>query len=207
MDLDNKYVQSAFNFFERPKSKTNYMIKRIVKVLSYVFLLILILVFDSSCRKFDGDITVPSYLQIDSLSIYTDYQIQGSNSHKITTVWIYVDDQIIGIYELPTKAPILADGLHKVRLDAGINMDGIRSLRVFYPFYEAIIQDIDFIPLQTINLNADTLFVDNTATPYISNATYWDNTEFVWMVDFEDPSYNLDSISSSSIDILRTPKK
>ena len=206
LDLNNKYVQAAFNFFEKPESKTNYMIKHGAKMFCNIFLLILLLTFVLSCRKFEGNISVPSYLQIDSLSIYTDYPVQGSKSHKITTVWIYVDDELVGIYELPTKAPILAEGLHKVRLDAGINMDGIKAYRIYYPFYEAIIQEVDFVPEKVINLNADTLFIGNSATPYISSTTYWDNTEFVWMVDFEDPSYNLDSISPSKTNIERTPK-
>ncbi|MFC2106915.1 hypothetical protein ACFLRY_01130 [Bacteroidota bacterium] len=173
------------------------MIRFTVKIFYSFSFLILLVFFVSSCRKFDGDITVPAYLRIDSLFLNTDIQVQGSESHKITTAFIYVDDKAVGIYELPTVAPVLVEGAHKVRIDAGINMDGIKSLRVYYPFYEAIIQDIDFKALDTILLNSSS---------YSSSTGYWDNTEFLWMIDFEDPSYNLDSIQPSTINIERTAK-
>jgi len=197
MELNNISVRPAFNIFKWHKPKTTYMIKHIVKVIYSFFLLILLVFFSTSCRKFEGDISVPAYLRIDSIYLNTDNQIQGSESQKITTAFIYVDDKAVGIYELPTVAPILVEGNHKVRIDAGINMDGIKSLRVYYPFYEAIIQDIDLTPLDTVVLNASS---------YSSSTGYWDNSEFVWMIDFEDPSYNLDSIQPSKIDIERTAK-
>lgn len=197
MALNNNQVRDAFSIFKRLKSKTCYMIKRAAKVKLIPSLLILFMVFVVSCRKFEGDLQLPSYLRIDSIQVNTDPDLQGSPSENITTAFIYVDDQIVGIYELPTVAPILAEGTHKVRIDAGINMNGSKSYRVYYPFYKAIIQDIDFTSLDTIDLNG---------SQYISNTSYWDNTQFLWMVDFEDPSYNLDSIQTSTVDIERTPK-
>jgi len=42
----------------------------------------------NSCYKFEGDQTVPSYLKIDSINLETYYPEEGSNSSKITDVWV-----------------------------------------------------------------------------------------------------------------------
>ncbi len=171
-----------------------------IRLLSFLILVSLLL----SCRKFDSEISIPSYLQIDSLSVYTNYSEQGSSSEKITTIWLYVDDELIAINELPCLIPVLVEGVQKVRIDAGINMDGIKSFRIFYPFYEPIIQDVYFKPLEIVNLNEDSFTLNNSSVPYISHTTYKDVCEFTWMEDFEDPSYSLDSLPPSTVDILRT---
>ncbi len=185
-------IQDActFQFCKRPNTKVIYMI--ISARLSCVLALLFIFLIFSSCRKFDGDQDVPAYVSVDSLSVQTEYSQMGSTSHKITTLWFYVDGQLAGIYELPVFAPVLFEGNHELRIDPGIYMSGIKALRVPYPFYEPIILEEEFIPGQSIDLK-DTL-----------TTTYKEACDFVWMVDFEDPSVSLDSIGQSKVDVHRT---
>jgi hypothetical protein len=150
----------------------------------------------ASCRKFEGDQTIPAYIKIDSISLNTDYQNEGSNSAKINTIWIYVNGENVGIYEVPVFAPILARDVNELTLQAGIFLNGVSNTRAPYPFYKPITQDVIFEENKILNINDSAGLADYTV--------YFENTVFVWMEDFEDPSVSLDSIPPSAIDIQRT---
>ena len=86
-------------------------------------------------------------LQIDSVSLDTNYYEQGSNFKAITDAWVYVDDGLIGAFELPATIPVLAEGKHKLEIRPGIKLNGISSTRAPYPFYQPITyNDFNFFP-------------------------------------------------------------
>ena len=169
-----------------------------------IILLALTAIIAGSCNKFKGDQTVPAYIRIDSIYVYTDYEEQGAPTHNITDAWVYVNDQAIGAYELPAVFPVLASGLTEIRVDPGIKLNGIAALRSPYPFYKSIVQEVELTEGEEVNLNSDTLFMGNEAVPYTMATTYYENLVFAWMEDFEDPSLSLDSTSKSRGDITRT---
>ena len=72
----------------------------------------------ASCQKFKGSQTVPAYIHIDSIAVEGDYYTYGANTANITDAWVYVDDQIIGTFELPATFPVLKKGKHKVSVYA-----------------------------------------------------------------------------------------
>lgn len=75
-----------------------------------------------SCKKTD---LVPSYIHIEKIDVSTVYELYGSDSHKITDAWVYVDGDLQGIYELPATFPILATGQHTIMVRPGIKLNGI----------------------------------------------------------------------------------
>ncbi|MEN8225861.1 MAG: hypothetical protein ABFS05_10950 [Bacteroidota bacterium] len=177
------------------------------KILRFSVVLIMLVLTTTilgSCNKFKGDQTVPAYIRIDSISIYTDYEEQGAPTQNITDAWVYINNEAIGAYELPAVFPVLAKGLTEIRVDPGIKLNGIAALRSPYPFYEPIVQDVFLEEGKEICLNSDTLFMGNEYVLYTMSTTYYDNLVFVWMEDFEDPSLSLDSTSKSRANITRT---
>ncbi|HPI10997.1 MAG TPA: hypothetical protein PLK63_08150 [Catalimonadaceae bacterium] len=92
-----------------------------------------------SCSYFDPEVEIPSYIQIDTFS----FQSPGPDStgfptQKISEVWLYANNQVLGVYELPTgKIPVLASGKTNITVQAGVYTDGVRKNRVYYPFYRA----------------------------------------------------------------------
>ncbi|MEE4255755.1 MAG: hypothetical protein V2I47_01820 [Bacteroidales bacterium] len=166
--------------------------------------LLFILSFLGSCQKFEGDQTVPAYIRIDSIIMQTNYEEEGAPTSNITDAWVYINDEAIGAYELPAVFPVLASGLITVRVDPGIELNGIAALRTPYPFYKPIVQDVMLVEGEEVNLNTDTLYYDGEEVPYTMTTGYYENLEFVWMEDFEDPSLSLDSTSKSLTDITRT---
>jgi hypothetical protein len=157
--------------------------------------LIGIIVIFFSCDKFDGDQTIPAYIQIDKFILDKNAILaEGSLSNKITDVWVYVDDELIGAFELPAKFPVLKKGKHTITLAPGIKMNGIASTRVEYPFYKKIY-------LYDFNLSEDsTSHIDTTLT----KTSYREDTDFKWKEDFEDGGVSMQKRSGSDTNIIKT---
>lgn len=106
---------------------------------TYIFYLLLVgLVFSfSGCKLFDKEEQEPSYVIIDTVGVNPNYAECGSSSHQISDVWVYVDDKLLGCFELPARVPVLEVGSHKVTFLAGVKVNGIGATRATYPFYAA----------------------------------------------------------------------
>ncbi|OQA00625.1 MAG: hypothetical protein BWY70_00654 [Bacteroidetes bacterium ADurb.Bin408] len=153
-----------------------------------IFILLNLSLLIISCNKTNPDLT-PSYIAIDSIG-FTTTSLQGTDSHNITDAWIYVDDQIQGVYELPCKFPVLAEGAHKITIRAGIKINGIASTRMYYPFYEPVHYYVNLVKDSTLKLSPTT--------------TYNASVVFAWMENFEDGGLSLERTSKSQADIGKT---
>lgn len=147
-----------------------------------------------SCAKFEGPQRVPSYIHIESIDVdpLTDYFIYGANTHKITDAWVHVDDQLIGVYELPATFPVLKKGQHKVTVYGGIKVDGRSSARDRYPFYQSV-------TYPNVNLVEDSIV---NLYPVVSYFPIGDGTNVAWMEDFENTNSLLPE-SGSDTSLLR----
>jgi len=165
---------------------------------NYIFFIavcLIILVSLYSCDKFDGEQTIPSYIQIEKIKLVDNPNlIEGSLSHKITDAWVYVDDELIGAFELPAKFPVLKNGKHKITILPGIKMNGISGTRISYPFYNAIeIYNFNFFPDSIVKIDTNLL-----------TTSYLNNTKFAWKEDFEDGGVSLQKRSNSDTGIYKT---
>ena len=99
-------------------------------------LLVLLLVTGGwSCNIINPAEPVPSYMVISPFQFTIKDISQGSASNKIEDVWVYVDGNLQGVYELPAAFPVLESGTHSIRCWPGIYFNGIKSQRFPYPFY------------------------------------------------------------------------
>jgi len=122
-----------------------------MKKLSYL-LIVLVL---TSCQKEDTD-DIPTYLKINNVALN-----EGSTTSNITDAWVYVNDQLQGVYELPAKFPVLEEEIQNVRIKAGIKVNGIASGRIAYPFYSSYYEDITFTPNETKTINPTVSYLDS----------------------------------------------
>ncbi len=164
-----------------------------------VVLLLLGTLLTTGCYKFSGTQTIPAYISISGVYIDTDYPLQGTSSSNVSDVWIYVDDKLIGVFEIDKEdslgavIPVLAEGKHKLEIRPGIKLNGISSTRVPYIFYKPIIYEkFDFIP--------------GTKVQELGKlkTEYYPNVEFVWMEDFEDADISIKETTWSDTIIERT---
>lgn len=98
----------------------------------------------NSCNIINPPEPIPSYLHVDTFNFYTTNLSQGSRSNKIEDVWVYIDNNLQGIYRLPASVPILESGSHLVKLRPGIYFNGMKSNRLIYPFYSIYDTLVDF---------------------------------------------------------------
>lgn len=150
------------------------------------FLLFVFLIALSSCSKFDKEEPIPSYISIASIELVIPDSLkskQGSASAKISDAWIFIDDKLQGIYELPATFPVLAQGNVRVKIKPGVIQNGIGSTRPIYPFYDEYTENATLIPEQV--------------TSFKPTVRYLPYTKFVWMENFESAAISLVKTSNS----------
>ncbi len=156
-----------------------------------IFLLTIFGFSVESCNKFEGSQTIPAYLKIDTTTLQTNYYTQGSNTHNITDAWIYVNDQLLGVFELPALLPVLQEGENKLEIRAGIKINGIGATRAPYPFY---------VPYTLSSFN----FIPGSIQLVKPSTKYSDIPVFAWIEDFESAGLSLVSTAHSDTNIYKT---
>jgi hypothetical protein len=160
-------------------------LQRIALPLFAVVLMVLV----NSCDIINPEEPIPSYIHIDHFTLTTTSE-QGSNSSKITDAWVYVDDNLVGAYELPATFPVLSDGAHKVIIKPGIKINGIAASRAIYPFYTYYSGDVNLIKDSIITINP--------------SITYNSSTVFEWKEAFEDGGVTIQNTIFSDTTLEKT---
>lgn len=160
-------------------------LQRIALSLSAVVMIVSV----NSCDIINPEEPVPSYIHIDKFNLTTTSD-QGSSSSKITDAWVYVDDQLVGAYELPATLPVLYEGTHTVMIKPGIKVNGIAATRAIYPFYTYYSSDVNLIKDSVITINP--------------NIFYNSETIFEWKEAFEDGGISIENTMFSDTTMEKT---
>lgn len=171
-----------------------------MRILSKLFYCLVFVVFStmffSSCNKFHGSQEIPAYIHVDTFLLTTNYAIEGAASHKITDVWLYIDDDLQGCYEMPATIPVLKRGEHKITLIPGIKLNGISQTRTINPFYKPYI-------VEKIELEEKVVDTIHPSTTYYSADD--SNIHFAMIEDFE-RQVSLENTADSDTTIIRTER-
>jgi hypothetical protein len=167
-----------------------YRIQQKINIVLRIGAILTIFFFASSCDKFKGDHEIPAYIQIDTFVLVKNPLIEeGTQTQNIKDIWVFVDDQTIGPFEIPALVPVLESGTHELTILPGILYNGMSGTRGPYPFmYPMIIEDYEFI-------------IDSVKkiTPVTS---YRETTFFAWFEDFEDNYISLEPTNQSDTTLL-----
>lgn len=123
----------------------------------------------SSCNVINPDEKAPGYIEIDTFTFDPNPTIGitgPSTSTNIKDIWIYIDNEFQGAYELPARFPVLETGSRRVILSPGILLNGIASTRSPYPFYRPTIQQVDIPENGTISITPGTAYFDSVKCSY-----------------------------------------
>lgn len=101
-----------------------------------------------SCNPDEQD---PSFIFVDQFSFSTGPG-EGTDSEKFTEIWAYANDQVIGVFDLPARIPVLNQGNTEISLFAGIKNNGISTTRIKYPFIEGEYYNLNLTPLSVDTL-------------------------------------------------------
>ncbi len=147
------------------------------------------IIFLNSCKK-DGEEYIPSYIHIDSISFSNTSGLGLTASHSITDAWVYIDDNLVGAFELPVTFPVLYEKIHSVKIRPGIKLNGISSTRAYYLIYKEYTKDFMLVKDSVLNLNV--------------SSSYADNDVFVWVENFEVGLPAIEEIAGSDTNIVKT---
>tara|TARA_R110001592_G_scaffold187646_1_gene432431 strand:+ start:748 stop:1557 length:810 start_codon:yes stop_codon:yes gene_type:complete len=126
-----------------------------------------------SCNKQELEAKIPAYISINNFTLSTT-PAQGSSSQKITDAWVYLDQELIGVFELPARFPVVKEGSFKLDVYPGVKENGIAERRERYLFYNTYSTQVQLEKNKTIEITPST--------------TYNSGTTFYWMEDFESAS-------------------
>lgn len=124
-----------------------------------------------ACNPLDPAQEIPSYIAIDTISFEVTDPDHQTSHQKISDAWVYVNDVLIGAYELPVTLPVLAEGKQNVMVFGGIKVNGIAATRAAYPFFQGWAQTVDLKLKETVKLKPV--------------ANYSTSTFFRYSTDFE----------------------
>jgi len=166
--------------------------KKYKQLLAFIPFL-LIALFIQSCDLINPDEKAPGYIQVDSFTFDPNPAIGEfgpSKSTNIKDVWVYVDNEFQGAYELPAKFPVLKTGSANIILSPGILLNGIAATRSPYPFYRGSIQQITIPELGTVTMNPVT--------------SYFDSVKCSYCEDFEGSGFSLTTTNASDTLMYQT---
>jgi hypothetical protein len=132
----------------------------------YLSLLSLLLV---SCDIINPSEEIPSYVTVQSTSLNTNIFTEGTNSNKITEVWLSVDGNFLGAYPIPSTFPIIQAGESEITFQAGIKDNGITSTPEIYPFYSIFTTTVNLEQEATIEINPDFIYRPDTKFAFIED--------------------------------------
>jgi hypothetical protein len=154
--------------------------------LAFVGLVLLIIVF--SCKK---EQEIPSYLYIPGVSANGIYSISGTDSSNIYGVKVFLENNLIGVYQTPTEVPVFAEGEQVIKTIALVEKNGLSEEVITYPYYDN--------SQNTVFLERDSMVELNPIVDYLSTA----NTIY-WFEDFEGQSMSFKNSENSTSELVIT---
>ena len=119
----------------------------------------------NSCKKFQGDVTIPAFIHIDRIDVVRQAQNAPSAEEGFYTSLIDAVELVgyfegdasetsFGVFELPCTVPILRHGKMKyLTANPVVKQDGVSGTHIAYPFYQPIrLEGIPLAPEDTTML-------------------------------------------------------
>lgn len=143
------------------------------------------------CKSFDKKEPVPAYIYIKKIDLAVKPGgVQGTDACDIKDAWILAGGELIGVFELPCRIPILKEGQTEITVLAGIKVNGQNNNRKFYPFYDVFKQMVNLKPT-----------IIDTLNPVVH---YKSEVVFEWIEDFEDLAVSMEKTGiTRTVDSLK----
>ncbi|HRD51232.1 MAG TPA: hypothetical protein PKY96_01150 [Flavobacteriales bacterium] len=138
----------------------------------------------AACTKGDK---VPAYVDVGPMSMSTTWA-QGGATCKVTDAWITVNERLVGVWELPARVPILAEGPNVIGVVPAIKRNGAFDDRLRYPFYKPWSATVDLMREGTSSVSPTTSYTDET---------------LVWQEGFEDLFSQFTHTANSDVELQR----
>jgi hypothetical protein len=123
----------------------------------------------TSCAITDQDSYEPAYLILGEASIATKPS-QGASCSSIKDAWVVVNGQLLGVFPLPAKVPIITTGKPvEIQINAGVKENADRNISVEYPFFKPISKTLDLQPNKSFTIDTKFEYKENVIFDFIED--------------------------------------
>ncbi|MEO0341017.1 MAG: hypothetical protein AAF242_17625 [Bacteroidota bacterium] len=122
--------------------------------------------FFSGCDIINPEEEIPGYVVIENYEFSTETN-DGSAHENITEVWVFINNEYLGVFPIPAKIPVLSLGNINVRIEPGIKENGISSTPDINPFYTTFERDINLTANQEVTINPRFTYKNTTRFAFI----------------------------------------
>lgn len=151
----------------------------------HILLILMSSLILNSCIKNNED---PSWIYVDVWTLEDNPSLdEGELTANFTDAWVYIDDKLIGVFEVPFKIPILRSGASTIKLYPTILNNGISATKSQYPFVEPYTIQADLVQNEILHIQPVT--------------RYYSNCQFT-ILDFEDANLGFEDSPSSQANII-----
>ena len=115
----------------------------------------------STCIKNNPD---PAWLEVNDWTLVANanyFGAEGALTENLTEAWVYVNDDLIGVFEVPFKIPILKSGAVDIKVFPAIKNNGISATKKVYPFLETYQINGVLVANETLTISPTTKYKDN----------------------------------------------
>ena len=124
---------------------------------SLIILYSILILSISSCDIINPSEEIPAYLEVNPFT-FTAQVDQGTQESEIRDVWIILNNNTLGVFELPLKLPVLDLGEGTLTLYPGIRENGINNNPQINPFMKPFEIDVNFVEMETVLVNPVTSY-------------------------------------------------
>ncbi|MCB9185478.1 MAG: hypothetical protein H6601_01875 [Flavobacteriales bacterium] len=130
----------------------------------FISLFFVLILGSSSCDLINPEEKIPAFIRIDSISVNSAGH--GNNVNDIVDAWVFDNEQLVGVYELPAVVPILHSGDVNIRIRPGVKLNGQAASRWKYEFLQDFLGTVELFEDSVINLNPTLPYKDGAITAW-----------------------------------------
>lgn len=139
-----------------------------MKCKNFLLIALILVLTASACNVINKAEPVPTYVKIDSVILDIDNpSVQGTSSHNITSVWMYYNNNPVGIFDIPCNVPVITEGTEgTLSIIPGITLNGLVDLQPQYSFFTFDTLKLKSNPGGTINFTPVVQYTAAAKFPY-----------------------------------------
>jgi hypothetical protein len=103
----------------------------------------------------------PSWIEVTGWTLLSNTSLSGDEgelTHNFSDAWVYINDEVVGVFEVPFRIPILKTGSCTIKLYPTVRNNGIAATKKIYPFMEFFQVTTELIQNQTTTINPVTKY-------------------------------------------------
>jgi hypothetical protein len=123
-----------------------------------------------SCNLINPVEKQPTYVRIDSFKFNISGQRnEGTASQKITSAFVFFNNQQVGVYDLPATIPVIADAKGELLVMPGVTYRGLSQYEIQYPFFTSYKTEIEARKGEVLKIAPESAYIPSARFQWIED--------------------------------------